>query len=174
MLGAVRSALKARSRQYQVRDVVAELRDSEQELRFTLNAGKLGAWTLDLINLEMTTSATCRENFGRDPDAPFSYQQLRDAVHPHDRARMIGAVEASIAQGADYDIEYRLITPSGELRWVLIRARPVFAADGTPLRMTGVSSDITDRKREDARKACLVELADAIRDLRTPDDLAYA
>lgn len=174
MLGAVRSALKARSRQYQVRDFVGELRESERELRFTLQAGRLGAWTLDLSTDELKTSATCRENFGRDPDLPFTYQQLRDAVHPGDRARMVAAVEESVITGADYDIEYRVITPASELRWVLIRARPAHAADGTPLRMTGVSIDITDRKREEANKACLADLADAIRDLQTPGELAYA
>lgn len=174
MVGAVRSALKARSRQYQVRDVLAKLDASERELRFTLYAGKLGAWTLDLTNEQLETSNTCRLNFGRDPDVDFTYQQLRDAVHPDDRAGMIEAVADSIVKGGDYDIDYRLITPAGELRWVQIRARPVYAEDGTPLRMTGVSLDITERKRDEARKLCLVEIGDAIRDLHNSDELVYA
>lgn len=174
MLGAVRSALKARSRQYQVRDSVAELRESERELRFTLQAGRLGAWMLDLSNDELTTSQTWRENFGRDPKAPFTHQQMLDAVHPSDRARVADAMTDSIATGADYDIEYRVVTLTGELRWVLIRARPAYTDDGTPLRMTGVSIDITDRKREEVNKGCLAELADAIRDHQAPGDLAYA
>jgi hypothetical protein len=40
----------------------------------------------------MTSSAACRENFGRDGDQPFAYADLRDAVHPDDRARVFGAV----------------------------------------------------------------------------------
>jgi PAS domain S-box-containing protein len=173
ILGAVRSALKARSRQYQVRDVVAKLIESERELRFTLKAGKLGSWTLDLTNGKLTTSETCRANFGRDRAASFTYQELRDAVHPDDRARMAAAVDSSVAKGGDYDIEYRVITPAGGLRWVLIRAQPVYAMDGTPLQMAGVSLDITDRKLEDARKECLVEFAEGIRDLQDPGEMAY-
>ncbi|WP_375391970.1 PAS domain-containing protein [uncultured Sphingomonas sp.] len=174
MLGAVRSALKARLRQFQVRDSVAELRESESELRFTLNAGRLGAWTLDLTSGDLITSATCRENFGRDPGVPFTYEQLRDAVHPEDRDRMAAAVERTVATGANYDIEYRLVTPAGELRWVQIRARPVVGADGQTVRLTGVSIDTTDRKRAEIHEACLAELADAIRDVQSPGELAYA
>lgn len=174
MLGAVRSALQARSRQYQARDVVAELRESERELRFTLKAGRLGSWSLDLRNGAFTSSGTCRTNFGRDPREPFSYDQLKDAVHPDDRACMLQAVEDSVSSGLDYDIEYRILTPDGEVRWVSIRAQPTYGDDGGPSRMAGVSIDITDRKREEVRQTALVELGDAIRDSRNPDDLAHA
>ena len=124
-----------------------DLRASEAELRFTLKAGRLGAWTLDIATGELTTSETCRVNFGRDPQNPFTYAQLRDAVHPDDKERMSAAVERSVATGSDYDIEYRIVTPADETRWVAIRARPSFAPDGRPLKMTGVSLDATERKR---------------------------
>jgi len=52
-----------------------------------------------------------------------------------------------LADGADFDTEYRMTTTSGEMRWIGVRARPAYAADGSPVSIAGVSIDITDRKR---------------------------
>ncbi|QOY93254.1 PAS domain S-box protein [Massilia sp. UMI-21] len=119
----------------------------ELGLLFAIKAGRLGTWSLDLATGELTTSEICRLNFGRDPDAAFSYAELREAIHPDDKARMAEAVERSIATGADYDIEYRVVTPAGEVRWLAIRGQAVHGADGRPSGMAGVSIDITDRRR---------------------------
>lgn len=127
--------------------------ESERELRFAMKAGRFGAWTLDLATGELTTSETCRTNFGRAPDAPFTYDELREAVHPDDRARFVGAVEQSIASHGNYDIDYRVVTPDGAIRWVAVRAQPAYAEDGTPLSMAGVSIDITDRKETEQQLA---------------------
>lgn len=127
------------------------VRASERELRFTLKAGRFGAWTLDLATGELTTSEICRTNFGRDPQVPFTYEELRNAVHRDDQARMVAAVERSIATGEDYDIEYRIVTPGGEERWVQIRGQVLSESDGAPRKMAGVSIDTTERNRTQER-----------------------
>ena len=129
------------------RESEAALRESEARLSFTLKAGRLGAWDLDLATGALTATETCRTNFGRRADEPFTYEDVTSSVHPDDRERMHAAVQRALDGRVDYDIEYRVIWPNGELRWVQIRGRAVYAEDGTPLRMTGVSLDITDRRR---------------------------
>ena len=124
---------------------------SERELHFAIKAGRLGTWSLDIATGELRTSEVCRLNFGRDPAAPFSYAELRAAIHPDDKVRMTGAVEHSIASGADYDIEYRIVTPGGEVRWIAIRGQPDYDSDGRPGRMSGVSIDVTDRRLAEER-----------------------
>lgn len=119
---------------------------SEAELRIAHKARRLGTWTLDIASGESAASETCKTNFGRPPDAPFSYDELRGAMYPDDRARMVAVVERSLTTGEDYDIEYRIVTPTGEIRWVQIRGQPSYDANGTPLSMTGVSLDISDRR----------------------------
>jgi PAS domain S-box-containing protein len=128
------------------RRIEAALQESESRLRFALSAGRLGSWELDLLTGELITTETCRSNFGRPVTEPFTYEQLRESVYPDDRARMAAGVEEAIANHTDYDIEYRLLTPAGELRWVQIRGRPIYRDDGTPQRMVGVSVDITERR----------------------------
>jgi len=119
---------------------------AEQKLA-AINAGRLGTWSLDLATGELTTSEMFRLNFGRNPASPFSYAELRDAVHPDDKMRMAEAVERSVASGSDYDIEYRIVTPAEEVRWVAMRGQPTYASDGAPLRMMGVSIDVTEKRR---------------------------
>ena len=126
------------------------LRSAEENSRqraLMVAAGRMGMWSFDVATGALETSPTCRINFGRDPELPFSYAELHAAIHEDDRQRVVDAIATSLATGGDYDIEYRLVTPAGDTRWIGIRAQPSFAADGTPATLDGLSIDITDRKR---------------------------
>ncbi|MCW6506926.1 PAS domain-containing protein [Lichenifustis flavocetrariae] len=148
-------------------------RESDDRLRFATEAGRLGVWDLDLRTMEMEASPRCNENFGRPQSAPFTYADLQAAVHPEDRERRQKAVERSVATGADYDIEYRVIRLDGSTGWVQIRAKAIMEADGRARRLVGVSLDITDRMVSDTRRRALVELGDVIRDKTDPDEIAF-
>jgi PAS domain S-box-containing protein len=134
-----------------------DLTRSEERLRFILKAGRFGSWTLDLADMRLVASESCKENFGRAPGDPFSYEDLIAAVDPADRERMEAAVQASIREGSDYDIEYRARTPNGELRWLQIRGQTFYDAVGQPLSMAGVSIDVTDRKRIEEHRSLLAD-----------------
>jgi PAS domain S-box-containing protein len=81
-------------------------------------------------------------------------------VHPHD----IGRVEhfrreAFRERRREYNVEYRIIRPGGELRWVETRCFISFSNGGHPQRVVGVSIDITERKRvEEQQRTLLAEL----------------
>ena len=68
-----------------------------------------------------------------------------DAIYPEDRDR----VSEAAAQQAErnYDEEYRIVRPGGEIRWIHDRAFPVRNAEGELDRIVGVAGDITQRKR---------------------------
>jgi signal transduction histidine kinase len=127
--------------------LIESVQESDRQRALAVAAGRMGVWSYNLPTGELTTSETCRLNFGRDPAEDFTYADLHAAIHPDDRERVQAAIAQSIAGGTDYDIEYRLITSAGETRWIGIRAQPSYAADGTPLSLAGVSIDMTDRKR---------------------------
>ena len=122
-----------------------------EELRIALSAGRLGAWTLDFSEANrLDASRACKGNFGRAEDDAFSYDDLIASIHPKDRDYMIRSVEESLAKGSDYDIEYRCLWPDNSLHWVQVRGRPSYDAAGKPLRMTGVSQEVTEQKRAEA------------------------
>ena len=131
------------------------LRENEARLSLALDAGRLGAWELDLRSKAIETSATYRAIFGRPAGVALTYREVCAAIHPEDRSRVRAALARSLAESIDYDIEYRIIWPDGTLRWVQVRGQPVRAADGTATRMAGVSLDATERKRAEERQALL-------------------
>ncbi|HEX5735265.1 MAG TPA: PAS domain S-box protein [Blastocatellia bacterium] len=69
-----------------------------------------------------------------------------DAIHPDDRARLIEA-EVTVQSGGQYDLEYRIVRPDGEIRWVRDRAFPITNVSGEVYRVAGVIDDVTERKQ---------------------------
>jgi PAS domain S-box-containing protein len=130
---------------------------SEERLRFILKAGRLGSWTLDLADLRLVTSDTYKSNLGREPDEPFSFEDLVAAILPEDRDRMQAAMAASIETRSDYDIEFRVRLPGGEVRWLQARGQTFHDAEGRPLSMAGVTIDATERKRAEEHRALLAD-----------------
>jgi PAS domain S-box-containing protein len=138
---------------------------SESRLRFATQAGRLGIWELDLRSWTLNTSAVFKEIFGRDPQAPFSHDDLLAAVHPDDRNRVEAAKAHAITTGTEYDTEYRVVRPDGATGWVQVRAQVVRGIDGGALRMAGIALDVTARREVNARLERLVaERTAALRD----------
>lgn len=132
-----------------------ELQASEERLRFALEAGQLGSWSINLDTGHLTASDSCKAICGRQPDEPLSLEELRASIHPDDRAVQQDAIEQAIANRSLLDAEYRLTTPAGQERWVQIRGKAHYRADGTPILITGTSQDITDRRAVQSHRALL-------------------
>jgi PAS domain S-box-containing protein len=133
-------------------------KQSEQQLELALRAGRLGSWALDLESGRLTASEFFRANFGVEPREAFDTQSdLVARVHPGDRQRRRREMDAAIAQRTDLESEYRTLSPDGEIRWILVRGRAAYREDGAPIRMTGVSLDITARKNADERLRLLLD-----------------
>ncbi|WP_332770202.1 sensor histidine kinase [Phenylobacterium sp.] len=136
----------------------AALRQSEQQLEFALQAGRLGSWELDLETRRLAASAFFRANFGFEPDEPVDrYEQLFARVHPDDRERLQRAVDRAVALGADLETECRTLADDSEVKWVQVRGRAVYDDRGSPVRMAGVSLDITERKLAEERQRALLD-----------------
>lgn len=123
------------------------LQDREQQLKIALQSAKLGTWHHDLLTGILSCSEQCKGNFGLPPDAEFSHQTLFAALHPEDCERMQAAIHRAIEERTEYEVEERCFWPDGSLHWLIARGRLIYDADGTPVRMVGVTLDITDRKR---------------------------
>ena len=136
-------------------EVLGHVAESEARLRLALNAGDLGSWEYDPATGEFTTSATCRMNFGRQPDAPFTYADLVAAIHPEDRQRQAEAVADAMAHRTDLHVEYRVIWPDRTVHWIRVSGRARVGLDGK-LTMVGVSQDVTERREAEDRQALLL------------------
>ncbi len=133
----------------------ADLAEHNTRLRLALKAGGLGTWTLNLPEGLLTASSGCKRVFGRPTSEPFTYEDLLAAIHPEDLPAMQAAVARTIEHNEPYQVEYRILTPMGEQRWVSIQGELQHRADGTPLAMTGFSTDISQRKFAEEHRAIL-------------------
>jgi PAS domain S-box-containing protein len=124
-------------------------RETEERLRFSLHAGRLGAWEFNLATRKIHCSDITKALYGRKPDEDFSVKKLIAAIHSDDRERMQAAVTRAMRGHEDYRIEYRVLWPDHSVHWIEVRGR-VFHEGGKPARLAGVSADITERKQAEA------------------------
>ncbi|HEV7437802.1 MAG TPA: PAS domain-containing protein, partial [Pseudorhizobium sp.] len=105
----------------EMRRRIADLTAAEERLHFTLKAGGLGTWTLDVPSQRLVVSALCKLNFGRGPSDSFTYQELQSSIHPDDVDRWRERLGAALHADGEFNIEYRINTPDGQERWIEIR-----------------------------------------------------
>jgi PAS domain S-box-containing protein len=139
------------------------VRESEERLRFALEAAR--TWTWD-VNLE-TADVRWSENVGHILDlAPGASSGdvlgVLQSMHPEDRERVARAYLESLHEGKLFDVEYRLVRGDGTERWAAVRGRALHDDAGRPLRMLGVGTDITERKRIESLLAEETETVDLV------------
>ena len=87
--------------------------------------------------------------FGRSPDKLYgSIFEFLDFVYPGDRKKVREHI-LKFGEGEYTDLQFRIVRPDGEVRWLHNRPYPVYAPDGDGqiFNIAGLSSDITERKR---------------------------
>jgi PAS domain S-box-containing protein len=124
------------------------LRQSEELQRMALTAASMGVWEWNVVTGEEKWSDEVERLFGLEPGT-FSrrYEDFFQYVHPHDRDQLRQAQANALYYEAEYCPEYRIITPTGQQRWVTSRGNVIRDAEGRPLRLTGIVLDITARKQ---------------------------
>ncbi|MDF3073361.1 MAG: hybrid sensor histidine kinase/response regulator [Alphaproteobacteria bacterium] len=157
-VSVVRTALRGRMRQYEMRNRMMELRESEERLHTALLAGRLGAWELEPATGQLDTSEMAKRIFGRAAEDAFTFHDMIASVHSDDRARVDAAALETFSTGQDFVIEHRILWPDGSLHWVDVRARLLRKRAGHRTHMVGVFSDITDRKAAEGQLRHMNEL----------------
>jgi len=143
-----------------VRDLTETLRgeqarrESEERLRFTLEAANIGHWDTDLITNEGFRSPSLFTQFGfAGPVAGWNFAAFMALLHPDDRARVGAAYQAAVHTGAPYDEEFRVVWPDSSVHRLWAKGLTYLDPQGVPRRMLGVQIDITARHEAMARLA---------------------
>lgn len=153
------------------RNLIDELKASEENLRLATQAAELGTFDMDLIKGTMDWDTRCRELFGIYSYRPVSYEQdFLPALHPDDRdrvAKIIGELMDKELSNGDYNVEYRAIgLEDNKTRWIKARGKVVFDENDLPLRFMGAVLDITENKLDEIRKNDFIAMAS--HELKTP------
>ncbi len=134
-------------------------REGRARLALALDTGRLGAWVWDVATGRVTWSPILEEIHGLAPGSfGGTFEAHERDIHPDDRGRVLAAISAALEGAADHDVEYRIVQPDGQVRWLAVRGRVIRDRDGQPLRMVGVCTDVTDRRQaEEARAHVLTQ-----------------
>lgn len=130
----------------QSRQAERALRESEEKFRQLAENIEPVFWMLDWTDKKtIYVSPAYEKTWGRPLQTAYRPQAWMDTVHADDYPRVLNAFPQRVR--GEYDIEYRILRPSGEVRWIRDRAFPIRDEDGSVYRLAGIAEDITERKR---------------------------
>jgi C4-dicarboxylate-specific signal transduction histidine kinase len=139
----------------------ATLEASEERMKFAAASTDTGLWQYDVPTGQLWATEHCRSMFGLNADSPLTPEAFLGAVHPDDRAVVIAAIRAVTPKGATAGLsEFRIVHPDDQLRWYISTTSTEFDKNGEPLRVSGIFSDVTSRKKAEKETK---QLEDALR-----------
>jgi PAS domain S-box-containing protein len=122
----------------------AELRRAYDSFAAAQRLSKTGNFTADIVADDHTWSEEMYRIFEHDPATKVTVQAVRDIIHPEDLPSFDAGFARSM-EGADFDLVFRIATPSGRLKHVHAVARVIERVEGRPL-FVGAIQDVTERR----------------------------
>lgn len=127
----------------------ARLKDLHERLVTAQRIGRIGHWELDLSSHRFWWSEEMYGLLGIDGGFDGTYEEFVGHVHPDDREAFAQLHTGALRAGA-LESTYRVVTPSGDTRWLQERAELRRGADGRPQVLAGVAQDITARMKAES------------------------
>ena len=147
---------------------ITERKDGEEALRrskaYLTEAQRLshtGSWAWDVATRRSVHwSPEHYRVFGFAPEEGIpSDEEFFERIHPQDRRRVIEEFERAIfREKSDFDVDYRIVLPSGSIKHVRSIGHPVFNASGDLVEFVGTAVDVTERKHAEAARDKLRQL----------------
>jgi PAS domain S-box-containing protein len=130
------------------KQVEAQLRDSNERIAVATESAGIGTWELDVVNNKFTWDNGMYQLYGVSSKVGADlYALWAESLHPEDRKRCEGELAAALRGDREFDAEFRIARPDGEMRYVKAAARATRGTDGSVIRLTGVNLDISERRR---------------------------
>jgi PAS domain S-box-containing protein len=153
LTSTVQAALRARHRQYEVRDHLRErataqaaLERSEARYRSLTLASATVVWLADADGGYISEGSSWEEYTGQSEGASAGMGWI-NAIHPQDRDGALSIWGRAFERKEAYYSEYRLLRADGQYRRVLSRGVPVFDAGGNVVEWVGACTDVEDERR---------------------------
>lgn len=144
------------------------MRASERRLRLALESAASVAFTWDIRNDTVTRYFSTEAGLPVTEETSGTLDEVRDQVHPDDLSGFDSCLASFLSEGGDYRNSYRILRPDGTTASLEEYGYLDRAADGSPLCITGISVDVTEReaanealRMSEARYRQLVDLLPA-------------
>lgn len=142
------------------RDARRRLAQSEEQLRRAQHLARIGSWTWDMVRDELRWSPEVYDIHGVDPGGfEATYGGYMGMVHPDDRTALEQTVQECLLLGQSIGVRHRIVRPDGAVRHVHVQGDIETDAEGRPVRVFGVTQDVTDQVELDQRFQAMLESA---------------
>jgi PAS domain S-box-containing protein len=145
-------ALQAESRER--KSAEESLRRSESYLAEAQRLSHTGSWaSIPAMGKIRYLSEECYRVLGFDPHGGQPrYETFFQRIHPDDQAKVREAVETAGHENAQFELDYRIVHPGGEIRDIHAVGHPVFGPSSDLVEFVGTVIDITERKRAEEER----------------------
>ncbi|MEH1819467.1 MAG: PAS domain S-box protein [Nostoc sp.] len=142
-----------------------------ERLTLAISSGGFGIWEYDFVQDKLIWDDRMYELYGvNNTNFNDSFDAWFNCLHPDDRPDLLETMEQVVQSKKEYNIEFRIVQPSGEIRFLKGCGILKRTQQGEPVWMIGINYDISDRKQaeqelihnRDLREAIFNESADAI------------
>src|ERR1700676_5423754 len=141
------------------------LRESEAYLAEAQRLSHTGSWAWVPATGEIRYSAECYRVFGFDPHGGLpGFETFLKRVHPDDQPRIAEGLERARREGAEFELNYRIVNPGGERRDIHGVGRPVLRPFADLVEFVGTVMDVTERKRGEQAARLLAAVVESSHD----------
>ncbi|HWC63498.1 MAG TPA: response regulator [Rhizomicrobium sp.] len=138
-----------------------QLRTSEQGRSLALAAGHMGSWDCDFATGAWFWDEGQSRIFGLEHESfTPSMEKMAKCIHPDDAGRFRDAIAGLRRDNPSFELELRVIRPDAEFRWCRVVCAGVFNEDDALVRLSGVTTDITERKDAEDKQTLLAREVD--------------
>ena len=131
----------------------AELKSSEERYRLAIEGVNDGVWDWDGSDGKLFMSKRCQTLLGYDNDTNviadlYTIRFWMNLIHEDDAHRFWEEIYTYLdqPQANHFQIEYKTKEKNGEFRWMLTKGKAIWNTEGTPIRMAGSVTDITEQR----------------------------
>jgi PAS domain S-box-containing protein len=131
------------------RQAEVKLRESEAYLAEAQRLSRTGSWAWSPATGENRYwSDECFRLLGFDPaDGMPPFETFVQRIHPDDRPIVAEALERAVRERGEYEVDYRISHPNGEVRDIHVIGHPILNSSGELVEIVGTGVDVTERKR---------------------------
>ncbi|WP_291722309.1 PAS domain S-box protein [Bernardetia sp.] len=140
-----------KEKEFEIQNVQEKLRKQAEQFHLAVRGTADGIWDWQILTNTIYFAPRWKEMLGyKEDELANSFDTFNELLYEEDKERVSENLNQFLeGKIKDYDIEFRMKTKDGGIKWIHTRGALLRDKDGNPMRMAGAHADITKRKEEE-------------------------